>query len=126
MTTKELKSKKEYCYSFDGEYFYRSGNSEKTAIEDARYDNPESNEVYVGICEDVELEWSDLAEDVINSMLYHLEYYTECPDSIFDISEDEQSKLNQIINIAIKKWITENNIKSNCFMVKEKRKINLK
>lgn len=115
-----------WCYSWNDENFYGKYDTMEEALIDAKKDNPDAEFVIVGTRTDVELSWSGFdAEDVINAIEEDL--YEEVGDAVesFEVSADDEVKLGEILDEAIKKWIEQCNIKANCYKVLDSEEVEL-
>ena len=117
-----------YCYSFIGEN-YDSGlfETRKEAIESAKKDRPEEENVWVGIVVKPTLRWNSCEEEIIESMQEDL--YDQCGEyaegQLDDITNEQELALAKMIDEAVEKWINKYNIKTSCYTVENCKLHNL-
>lgn len=110
--------KTRYCWSYDGDCYTGSFDTEKEAIEVARENLGEYDEqIYVGTCEKATLSWNSNEEEIIESMYDNLyEEYGE-PSESFEVTNEQSEELAKRIDKCVEQWINDMNIKPNCWGV---------
>ena len=111
---------KKYCYSFDGNN-YDSGlfETKKEAIESAKKDRPEEENVWIGTAVKPTLRWNSCEEEIIESIQEDL--YDQCGEyaegQLDDITNKQELDLAKMIDEAVAKWIKKYDIKPSCYTV---------
>ena len=119
--------KTRYCWSYDGEYYNGSFNTEQEAIEDAKECVEDTcEEVYIGTCKTPVLSWNSNEEKIIESMYDNL--YEECGEvsEIFEITREQELELANRIDKCVEKWIKDMKIKPNCWGVVNEHLVKLR
>lgn len=100
-----------YMYSLDGERFYGNYKTRDEAVEEAckEAELDGCEQVTVALMKPNELSWSTCEEPVIESM------YDEIDDDNFEITDDEEKDLAEMIDNTIKTWAIKNNIDTNVY-----------
>lgn len=109
----------EYCYSWDGEN-YSNGvfKTEEEAIATAKVDDPNAEEVWVGIAVKPKLRWFSNEEQIIDSMIDNLrEDCGEYAEDGLDITSEQEVELGKMLDKAVEEWIDKYHIKPSCFTV---------
>ena len=121
-----------WAYSFNGEDFTAGYDSKEEAINDAveaTAQLPFPNEhIYVGECEEPELNWTDQAENIIYSIRDYLndEYGSDYVEYFEDqITREDEAGLDERVNAAIDGWIKDYNIKAGFFKVINDEKVDV-
>ena len=119
-----------YCYSWNDEDYNGCYDSVEEALEEAREEAKEFRynveDVYIGTCTDVTLDWNSNEEKIIESMYDLLENEVgECAEN-FEISIEEELELARRIDKTVEQWIKDMNIKPNCYQVLDGHLVTLK
>lgn len=116
-----------YCWSYDGECYTGSFNSEIEAIEDAKECVGDiCEEVYIGTCEKPTLSWNSNEEEIIQSIYDNL--YEECGEvsESFEITREQELELANRIDKCVKQWIKDMRIKPNCWAIVNEHLVKLR
>lgn len=114
----------QYCYSFDGEYYHGCYDTEEEAIEEAKKES-DAEEVWVGTCEEPDLNWNTNEEYIIDSMAEQLGDEVGEAAENFEVTDEEQSVLAKMIDETVKTWIEQEGIKPQCYAVLNEHKVSL-
>jgi len=115
-----------YCYGWDEETFYGKFDTELEAIEEARGERPEAEEVYIGTCTEPTLRWSAGEEYIIDSILNNLSEDVGEAAENFEIELGDEKELERMINETVETWIEQNEIKPSCYAVLDAHVVELK
>ncbi len=110
-----------WCYSYDTENFYcceSPCNTKQEAINECISHDAQ----YIGKMYEIDFSWEDIP-DVTDEIAEGL--YEQLHDAVGEIAEDyiisteQQSKLANLLNGVILKFINDNNLQPNCYAVQE-------
>lgn len=109
--------KKKYCYSWDDERYQGKYDTEEKALDAAKRDKPEEDEVYIGTCTEPEFKWRSCEEDIIESIEENLfDDVGEAAEN-FEVSRENEIELAKMIDETVMRWIEKNNITPDCYSV---------
>ena len=119
-----------YCYSWNGEDYYGCYDSIEEALEDARYEHKENRynveDVYIGTCTDVTLDWNSNEEKIIESIYYFLEDEIGEWAENFEVTIEQELELAKRIDATVEQWIRDMGIKPSCYQVLDGHLVPLK
>lgn len=114
-------SSPQYAYSIDDYYYNGCFDSIEEALEEAKREYKNIDEVYIGTVTRPKLRWNANEERILESMQDNLdEDCGEFADGFLDgISTEQEIELAHMIDKAVEEWLEKYQIKPTCYTVND-------